>query len=182
MSTRSAVPVLEEARYDNVALVLHWLMAALIVVAFVLALVVDALPRSFEPVIVEAHKDIGMAILLLIAVRGLWRISHRPPEPEATGALMRQAASLGHLALYALMLAVPLIGIGYTFWRGQGLHLGIIDIASPFQADRPVARQWKEVHEFSAYALIGLASLHAAIALFHHLVLRDGTLRRMLPA
>jgi cytochrome b561 len=183
MSAASPDRPIGDVRYDRVALALHWIMAVLIVVVFGLALTVDVFPRSLKPVIVEAHKDLGVAILLLIALRGAWRLTHRPPEADASmGALMRRAAGLGHLALYALMVAVPLIGIAYTFWRGQGLHLGIIDIASPFEANRPVARQWREVHEFSAYALIGLAGLHAAMALFHHHVLRDGTLRRMLPA
>jgi cytochrome b561 len=175
--------VSETSRYDRFALGLHWAMAVMIVLAFGLALVVDVFPRSFEPVIVETHKDLGMAILVLLVIRALWRITHRPPEQDASiGPLMRRASHLGHLALYVLMVAVPVIGVVYTFWRGQGLHLGIIDIASPVAADRAVARPLREIHELAAYALMGLAGLHAAAALWHHYVMRDSTLRRMLPA
>jgi cytochrome b561 len=158
-------------------------MAVLIVLAFGLALVIDLFPRSFAPVIVETHKDIGVAILLLLVVRFLWRLTHTPPAQDASiGPLMQKASHLGHLALYALMVIVPVIGVLLAFWRGQGLHLGIVDIASPFAADRTVSRPLKQVHEFAAYALMGLAGLHAAAALWHHYVKRDGTLRRMLPA
>jgi cytochrome b561 len=177
-SAPSAAP-----RYDRFALGLHWVMAILIVLAFVLALVVDAFPRSFAPVIVETHKDLGVAILVLLVVRFLWRLTHTPPAQDASiGPLVQRASHLGHLALYALMVIVPVIGVFYAFWRGQGLHLGIVDIASPFAADRTVSRPLREVHEFAAYALMGLAGLHAAAALWHHYVKRDSTLRRMLPA
>lgn len=173
----------DAARYDRTAMALHWLMAGLIVAAFVLALVIDAFPRSAKPVAVEVHKDIGMAILVLLALRVLWRLTHRPPAlGDDIGALTRRASSLGHLALYGLMVAVPVIGILYAFWRGQSLYLGLFDIPSPWAADRPMARQFREIHEFGAYALIGLAGLHAAAALWHHYVRQDGVLRRMMPA
>lgn len=171
------------ARYDRTAMALHWLMAGLIIAAFALALVVDFFPRSIKPIVVETHKDIGIAILLLLALRVLWRLTHRPPAlSDDIGALTRRASSLGHLGLYALMVAVPVIGIIYAFWRGQGLHLGLVDIPSPWVADRPTSRQFKEIHELAAYALIGLAGLHAAAALWHHYVRQDGVLRRMMPA
>lgn len=171
------------ARYDSVAIALHWLMAALIVATFVLALVVDVFPRSVEPIIVETHKDLGLAILALILLRFAWRLTHRPPALEdGLAPLVQRASTLGHLGLYVLMVAVPVIGILYTFWRGQGLHLGVIDIASPWAADRPTARQFREIHEFAAYALMGLAGLHALAALWHHYVRHDGVLRRMMPA
>ncbi|MFO1151307.1 MAG: cytochrome b [Alsobacter sp.] len=182
MSASSPAPA-ATPRYDRFALGLHWAMAVLIVLAFGLALVVDVFPRSFEPAIVETHKDLGVAILVLLVIRFLWRLTHTPPaqDPEI-GALAQKASHLGHLALYGLMVLVPVIGVLFAFWRGQGLHLGVVDIASPFAADRAVARPLKEIHELAAYALMGLAGLHAAAALWHHYVKRDSTLRRMLPA
>jgi cytochrome b561 len=169
-------------RYSGVSIALHWLMAAVIVIAFALALGTDAFPRDWKPVVVEVHKALGLAVLGLLALRFAWRLMNPPPPLAEVTPLVQRASQLGHLGLYVLMVAVPVIGIVYTFWRGQPLHLGLFDVASPFAADRPTARQYREIHEFAAYALIGLAGLHAAAALWHHYIRRDGVLRRMLPA
>lgn len=170
-------------RYAGLSIALHWLMAALIVVAFGLGLTVDLFPSTLKGVVVETHKDIGLAILALVVVRFAWRLAHPPPAADPSlGLMAERLAGLAHAGLYGLMLAVPVIGVLYIFWRGQGLHLGLFDIASPLAADRPTARQAREVHEWAAYALMGLAGLHAAAAIWHHTVRRDGVLRRMLPA
>ena len=63
-------------------------------------------PRSFEPVIVETHKDVGVAILLLLAFRLVWRLVRKPPPYRRTARpAMERLAALGHIALYALMVA-----------------------------------------------------------------------------
>lgn len=174
---------LQAYRYHVVARALHWAMAVLILVVFGLGLVVDVFPRSFEPLIVETHKDLGVAILVLLALRLVWRLVRRPPPyRETLSPLVERVSGLGHLGLYALMLAVPVTGLLYLFWRGQGLDLGLFSIASPFAADRPTARFFREIHEFVAYALISFSALHAAAALWHHFALKDSVLQRMLPS
>lgn len=182
MTATTMSPPIVTARYSGLSIALHWLMALLIVVAFAIALTIDVFPRSLEPVLVETHKDIGLAVIALVLVRFAWRLAHKPPPPSAAvGPVLERLANLGHLGLYVLMVAVPVIGVLYAFWRGQGLHLGVVDIASPFATDRPTARQYREIHEWAAYALMGLAGLHAAAALWHHYARRDGVLKRMLP-
>ena len=80
------------------------------------------------------------------------------------------------------MLAVPVTGIVLEFARGQALPLfGVAEIASPWVRDRAFASSVKGVHELIADALLVLAALHAAAALFHHFILKDRTLLRMLP-
>ena len=176
-------PADAQYRYHAVARFLHWAMAGLILVVFVLGLVVDVFPRSFEPVIVETHKDLGVTILLLLALRVLWRLVRKPPPYRtALGALSEKLSGLGHLTLYVMMVAVPVTGLLFLFWRGQGLDFGFVSIASPFAADRPTARILKEVHELAAYALIAFSAFHAVAALWHHFALKDGVLERMLPA
>ena len=63
----------------------------------------------------------------------------------------------------------------------RGIELGLFTIVSPIEANRALGRSAKEVHELLAWALVLLAGLHAAAAFWHHLVLRDGTMRRMIP-
>ena len=79
-------------------------------------------------------------------------------------------------------LAAPVAGIALQFARGDALPVfGIFEIASPWMADRAFARSVKGVHELLANSLVILAGVHAAAALFHHWILRDRTLLRMIP-
>lgn len=178
LSPRLATP----APYDAVARGLHWSMAVLITAAFALGLTVDVFPKSWEYAVVETHKAIGIAILLLLLLRIGWRLMHRPPAPVESSALLALAARAGHAALYVVMLVVPVIGLVYAIRRGQGFDFGLFTVP-PFQAAEPraITRPIKEWHEWAAYALIALACLHALAAFWHHFIRKDDTLRRMLP-
>lgn len=167
-------------RYDSVARGLHWLMVALIIMAFALGLLVDAFPSSWEDGVVNTHKLIGISILFLVVVRVLWRAGHRPPPPEPTGALLERVSSITHILLYLLMVAVPVIGLGLAVWSGQGIDFGLFFIAPVMGENESVARQIGEIHEIAAYGLIGLAGMHALAALWHHFLRRDAVLQRML--
>jgi cytochrome b561 len=96
---------------------------------------------------------------------------------------MIRLAHLAHWGLYALLLA--LVPLGFAI-RWSGNHplsfFGLIDIPAAFRLARPNARSARELHELAANILMALAGLHAAAALFHQYVLRDGVLARMLPA
>lgn len=177
----SSRPV-SSASYDAIARGLHWCMAALIVAAFVLGLTVDVFPKSWEHAVVETHKVIGIAILLLLLVRFGWRLTHRAPASQESSAVLALAARAGHAALYVVMLIVPVIGLVYAIRRGQSFDFGLFTLP-PLQAAEPrdVTRPIREWHEWAAYALIALAGLHALAALWHHFIRKDNTLRRMLP-
>ena len=168
--------------YGPVARALHWSMAVGILFAFLLGLTVDAFPRAYENTVVQVHMIVGLALLVLLALRLVSRLITGAPAPEAGGSpLLEKLAGAGHLGLYALMLVVPIAGLATIFLRGRGIDLGLFTIASPIEANRALGRSAKEVHELLSFALIGLAALHAAAAVFHHVVLRDGTMRRMMP-
>lgn len=172
----------KRSRYDAVARALHWSIAGLILVTFALGLTVDDFPRAWKHVVTETHKAIGLAILLLVLFRIVWRLAHPVAPAAELSPATRRASSLGHLGLYLLMLAVPAIGLAYSILRGQGFDFGVVSIPALMDAvARTVSRPVKEVHELAAYALVGLAALHALAALWHHLVLKDTVLRRMMP-
>jgi cytochrome b561 len=89
---------------------------------------------------------------------------------------------LTHLLLYILMVAVVILGVVLAFYRGDELtFFGLFTIPSPIASDRETAHSIKELHELGANALILLAGLHSAAALWHHFVRRDDVLARMLP-
>jgi cytochrome b561 len=169
-------------RYGAVSQFLHWLTAILVVFAWIVGNVMEdessASPQLF------VHMSAGLAVLALVAVRLLWRLIDAAPPPEKTvfGIWGDRAARAAHLALYALLIAVPLAGIATQFAEGRPLPLfGLGQIASPWAADRAFAHNVKEVHEFLSNLILIVAGLHAVASLFHHWILRDGTLMRMLP-
>jgi cytochrome b561 len=80
------------------------------------------------------------------------------------------------------MLGIPLVGVVLTWLRGDTLSFfGLFTIPSPVAADRTLGRSVKEIHELGANLILALAAVHAAAALWHHFVRRDGVLARMLP-
>jgi cytochrome b561 len=86
------------------------------------------------------------------------------------------------LALYALLIATPAVGIVLRFALGGALPIfGIAEIASPWVRDRAYAIAVKDIHETLANALMAVAAFHTAAALAHHWILRDRTLTRMSP-
>jgi cytochrome b561 len=173
------------SHYGAIALSFHWLTVALVIIAWALGSFDDVLPRgSARAAGLLVHISAGIAIMAMLVVRLAWRAGDPPPPAETTplGAWADRAGRLAHVTLYALLIAVPVSGIVLQFARGNALPLfGFYEIASPWVADRAFARSVKEVHELLANALVILAALHAAAALFHHWVLKDRTLLRMLP-
>lgn len=169
-------------RYTHVAIALHWSIAGLIVIALALGLTIDLFPATLKSAAINAHALLGLAVLALSLYRLAWRLGHRPPELPATmSPLARLAAKLVHIALYALMMVVPLIGVPALLWRGRGLDLGLVQLASPFARTPEIYRPLTEAHELAAYTLVGLAIAHAGAAIYHHYVQRDDVLSRMAP-
>jgi cytochrome b561 len=168
-----------------VAQVLHWATAFLVAIAWLLGQVGEDLggrgPRAAGLI---AHVMVGLAVLVVLALRVGWRLIDAPPPAEATrlGALADRAAGLVHYMLLFLLFAGPLAGIAYQFARGEPLYLfGFAEIASPVTLSRDTARGIKELHEVFANALLVLALLHAVAALGHHWLLHDRVLKRMWP-
>jgi cytochrome b561 len=172
-------------RYGTIPQLLHWLTVALVLLAWLLGEFHDALPRgAARASALFVHDSAGLAVLAALALRLLWRFVDVPPQPEPTvfGAWLDQLGRLAHYALYALLVAAPVVGIVLQFARGDALPVfGLFEVASPWAADRAFAGAVKEVHEVLANALVILAALHAAAALLHHFALHDRTLLRMLP-
>ena len=176
-------------RYGAVPQFLHWMTVVLVAVAWALGTFGDDLPKGAARATgLFIHISAGLLILLALATRLAWRVADPAPPPEPNefgrwlGAYADPAARLGHYALYALLIAVPVLGIIAQFARGDALPLlGIGEIPSPWIRDRAFAHSVTEIHEIAANALVIVASFHAAAALIHHFVFRDNTLIRMLP-
>ncbi|MBX9401164.1 cytochrome b/b6 domain-containing protein [Lysobacter sp. BMK333-48F3] len=164
------------------ARVLHWLMAIMILTMLFVGAGLVASVSERHAWLLALHKPLGIAILALAVLRLALRRRHRPPPlPRELGAAQRWAARISHWLLYALMLAMPLIGWamlsagGYPIELGAGLRLPPI---VPFDPAWFAPLRW--LHRTLAYALFALVLLHLGAALHHGLIRHDGVLRSML--
>jgi cytochrome b561 len=174
-----------DTRYGVLPQALDWATVICVVAGWLLGQFIDDFPKGVaRDAALATHIALGELVLALLAVRLVWRLLNRPPAllPTRFGRAGEIAATLGHYALYALLLAVPLVGIVAQLKRGNALPIfGAWHIPSPWPADRAAAHAVMEVHELLANALLIFAALHAAAALIHHYVFGDRTLVRMLP-
>lgn len=173
------------AAYAWPAVLLHWLCALLIAGGFALGLVMVEIP-GLSPTKLKYfswHKWIGLTVLLLLLPRLAWRLLRAaPPFPDGMRPWQRRAAQLAHLALYALMLAVPLSGLLYSQAAGVPVvYFGVLEIPALITPDAGWKAALKSVHWLLNYSLLALLALHVLAALKHHFVDRDRLLARMLP-
>jgi len=174
------------AAYDGVAVLLHWLLAVLIVVAFFIGLSMVDLPLSpLRLRLYNWHKWLGVVVLALSVARIAWRAAgHRPPPlPAHTPPWQQQAYRGTHLVFYALFFAVPLLGWAYTSAVGVPVVLfGVVPLPDFVPRDKPFGDDvLKPLHELTSYLLAALVVLHVAAAMKHQLVDRDRLLARMWP-
>lgn len=170
------------SRYDLVAIALHWSIAVLIAAAFLMGLTVDEFPKAWERVVVNTHVLMGLAVLALTVVRIGWRIGHKPPPlPKSSSPSLEKLSKAVHLLLYVLMLVVPAIGVPTLLYRGKGVYFGVFEIPQLLPRVPEIFRPLTELHELSAYALLGLGLGHIFAALYHQIVLRDRLVSRMVP-
>ena len=180
------------ARYDSVAIALHWLSAIGVLALLAMGLIMtDLKPGSaLQFQLYQWHKSVGITVAALTLLRILWRALHRPPAlPQTMPRWEQGAAHLGHLGLYALLVAMPLSGwavVSTSPFNLPTLLYGVVPfphmpILSTLPDRRPINELVKELHESGAWLLIVLLLGHVGAALRHHLLLRDDVLRRMTP-
>jgi len=118
-----------------------------------------------------------------VAARLIWRcgFAQLPPFPSSMPKLQQRIAMLNEYALYMLLLVQPLTGLVATLFGGRPFALFSWRVPAFLAADKAASHLFHSIHHLGAWALITLIALHAAAALFHGLILRDGILQRMLP-
>lgn len=170
-------------RYTSTAVALHWLMALLIAANFCLGLYMADLAMSMTRLrLYNYHKWAGTTILLLAALRLLWRLTHRPPADLPAPRWQHAVASITHGSLYALFFAVPLVGWAYSSAAGFPIVLfGVLPLPDFVPQNRALAEAIKPWHGDLAWVLFALVALHVAAVGKHLVIDRDGLLRRMLP-
>ena len=180
------------ARFGIVAQSLHWLIAALIVVQYVLISYAEAAEeaRKTHPLAaleqlawLARHKSVGLTIFALAVVRLGWRFfSSPPPWPPAMPRWQVLFARATHYAFYALLFAMPLSG---WLMSSAGNHpvsyFNLFQLPDLVAPSKPLEHFLKEFHELAFDTLFALAIVHIVAALKHHFIDRDDVLKRMLP-
>jgi cytochrome b561 len=175
----------ERGVFDQTTRLMHWLTAGLMLSVFVLALSIDlATSRASHAAFLQLHRSVGLTVWVVTLFRLAWRQFAKYPDwPIDMSQAMRVAAMASEYALYALLLAQPILGILQTNAQGDHVNLFFIgQLPALIQKNRPLAHELLSVHKALGFSLLGLIALHVSAALFHHFWRRDDTLTAMLPA
>ena len=170
--------------YTKTAKSLHWLMAILLFGLLALGFYMSDLPLSPDKLkFYSWHKWAGVTAFLLLAFRLIWRVTHRPPAlPVSMPKFMQFAAHAGHLALYGLMIAIPLSGWLMSSAKGfQTVYFGLLPIPDLLDKNKELGDLLKSVHESLNLLFIAVLLGHIGAALKHHFIDKDDILTRMLP-
>lgn len=170
-------------RWGSVQIGLHWTVAALILLVQVPAglTMVFSSPGPLQDNLYTLHKNVGLIIFIIAIVRLLWRL--RNPVPLLPGDLpswQTRLARTTHALLYVMLFVLPISGYLYTALGGFPVpFLFFGDVGKLVSVNKPAAEVFESIHIYSTFVLYALAALHVAGALQHHLVRKDGVLRRM---
>ncbi|HEY1942064.1 MAG TPA: cytochrome b [Roseiarcus sp.] len=172
--------------YDGVQRTFHWVMAAVVLTALALGLVAHYLlgNNATHGQVVFIHKSLGMTALVLGVLRVAYRLAvGAPPYAKPLGWLTQKAAQAGHLALYVLMLALPIAGyIGSSAGGHEVPWFGVFDFPSLLPHNGALAHRAGGAHLVFAWTIIGVLALHFAAVVWHVCVKRDEVLSRMWPS
>ena len=170
--------------FDLLTITLHWATVLLVLAQLGSGLLYGQVEeRPWATYLLGAHQALGMTIWIVTVLRFLWRLTGAwfPPFPASMTLIQRAAARVSEYALYALLLIQPATGLAQTLLRGRPFELFGWSIPAILPEHLGYARLFHGAHELGARCLIGLVSLHAAAALFHHFVRRDDVLEAMAP-
>jgi cytochrome b561 len=173
--------VTQGLRHDPVTIGLHWVSATLVIALWIIGQTVDVFPNGPMRINYRSvHITFGAFLMMVILLRLAWRFARRVELPPIDTGLLLVIARITHWFLYALLAITLGFGVAYAWARGDSVF-NVFAIPQMVPGDRVLAHQIGSWHSLGANVLLIVAGAHAAAALFHHYVLGDDTLRRMLP-
>lgn len=170
--------------YTRTAISLHWLIALLVFVTFPVGVIMSDMVLSPDKLrLLSYHKWLGVTVFILLVVRLVWRVAHKPAPLNVTMPQWQVLAAKGvHALLYVLLFAIPLSGWLMSSAKGfQTVYLGVLPLPDLLSKDKALGDALAELHEMLNITMLLLVIAHMAAALKHQFVDRDGTLARMLP-
>ncbi|SAK86785.1 type-b cytochrome [Caballeronia arationis] len=169
-------------RFSPLQRALHWIMAICILAMLFIGVGMVSTVKPDYLKLVSIHKPLGVVILVLALIRVVVRLVRgAPPLPADMPAPMKLAAYLSHLAFYALMIALPLLGYGMLSAADYPVVVFGVRLPSVLPHSNELHTMLWNAHRFLALCFFALIVVHLAAALFHALVRRDGVFQAMAP-
>jgi cytochrome b561 len=176
----TAATVTPPQKFTALSRMFHWLTAILIFAALLIGFTMVNWLAGYATLRV-IHMSIGILVLIVVVLRIVNRLRHHPPAwPPTVGRREGKAVIWLERALYALILAQPLVGWAMVSATGKPVRVfGVLPLPriAPFNID--VYSVLRETHSILAYLLVVVIAAHVSLVLAHTTVLRDGMLRRM---
>jgi len=169
-------------RYSSASIAMHWAMVLVFVAVYALINLADGFEKGSaeRQMARDWHATFGLLVFALVWLRIVLRLLGTTPPIEPTPAVwMDKLAKLGHLALYALMIGLPVLGWLLLSARGKPIPFFGLELPALMAPNKELGTTIKEIHELGGNLGYFLIGGHAVAALFHHYVLKDNTLRRM---
>lgn len=170
------------SRYSTPIIAMHWLTVVVFIDIYAAINLADFFPKGSDTrqLVKNLHFSLGLLVFGLVWLRIVFRVLGGtpdivPPMPHWQAKL----AKLGHLALYALMVFMPLLGWAMLSASGKPIPFFGLDMPTLISENKPLGRTLKDIHELGGNLGYFLIGGHAAMALFHHYFVQDNTLRRM---
>ncbi len=171
-------------RYGSLSIGIHWLMLLLFIAVYACIELRSLYPKGSDlrEGLKTWHFMLGMLVFVLAWPRFAARLSGPAPliHPEPVN-WQQLSAKLLHLALYVIMIAMPLSGWLLLSASGKPIPFFGLQLPALIGENKDLAKLLKEIHETAGTAGYYLIGLHAVAALYHHFIKRDNTLLRILP-
>lgn len=168
--------------YGIISKIFHWVIGisiiALIIVGFTMASL-DASPLKWR--LYSMHKASGVVVLMLVIARICWKFTNQYVSPEKnTPKILVHAAHLGHFLLYVFMLMMPISGIFMSYFGGHDISVFNLFTIHAGEKNPDIAKFFHQMHSIGGWGFAILVVVHVLAAFFHHFILRDNSLNRML--
>jgi cytochrome b561 len=171
-------------RYGAVAQSFHWATAILVVIAYMYGLggSEQRVYSAAADLKREIHETLGIGVLSIVLARALWRAFDATPAAPPVPPWMKLVSNVVQWIMYALLLAIPFTAITGAWLEGHPVTLlGQVRVGPFLTEARGAGTTIASIHPWLGGAILWVAGVHAAAALFHHFVLKDRVLQSMLP-
>ncbi|ARN84101.1 cytochrome b [Candidatus Nucleicultrix amoebiphila] len=169
--------------WGSISRLFHWSIGLFILTLIGVGLImIDMEPSPLKWQMYGIHKATGVSVLVLVVVRLIWRLQNIiPVQPHLVPLWQQKVANISVILLYILMFTMPLSGIIMSLMAGHEINYFGLFTIQPFTQEKTVIGAIaREAHIYFSYLLMGLLTLHVLAALYHHFILKNNVLRRML--
>ena len=167
--------------YDSKAIFYHWVSAALILTLWLLGENLDFFAKGDPRVFARStHIALGFVLAIILALRLKWKIGGATKLPQAVPGLIGKLAVGTHHIFYLLIACIIAVGVAAVWVRGDHIF-NLFKVPAFDPSNKQLREEVVDLHGLLANALLILAAGHSLLAIWHHVILKDGVLKRMWP-